>query len=788
MTAIEARPARTPLPLAPNSATPAGQTSEFPPPEPAPFSDISATVALMVSRRCNIACAHCSVESSPHVKGQPDEQALVDIIHQIGDAGCKSVLFTGGEPMLREQTVLRLMQLAHKNGLASALVTNGFWGKNPNKARKTLVAMKKAGLSFFTLSWDRFHAEFQGPEPGKNLLRVAEEVGVPMNLNVTRLADDSELDELTKPFTKSPYARVRFYDVQPIGRAASIPGAQLRGEVEGGCVGACIPTVTDDGRMLTCAGPSYFQKDSSPLVLGTLSKSSVGELIIKHRDDVILRTIRAFGPSRLRRELQRIPGFENFPWKDSYSGMCELCLQMTSAPEATAALRQRLSRSAMLAELAARERLMKAAGDRGERNRLHSTGLGPARLWLSAARGLTGQAKQKWDDQAARVLGRADSDWTCIMEYLSGSGLARVGAEFACDEGVRRWAPAMFKERLTKYAIVEAQRELLQRVQLQAIDRELAKLGATGVLLKGGAFLALDQARGENLRGSGRFPRRSAGDIDVVVPAEKAHALRNRLLDSGWEGERNARTSGAHHLAPVVMRGAVLEIHTRIMPKMWALPESEMLARAQNIPGFTALRALSPEGMILHSLVHCTAHLFDGGLKAAWEIEWLRERYPTIDWNLIGDWADQSAVPAAFYLPAKVLRTSLGLSIPSVLLGRAPHSPRFAALERLILSRMFATFHNPQEINPFTKNGVFLVMQTKWRSRMMQLVLLAGRESGEARATGYAALRAQRKTSVTNVLMQQLRESLDQARLFRTFRTRALAEEQCELEMFRESA
>ncbi|HUQ18198.1 MAG TPA: nucleotidyltransferase family protein [Gemmatimonadaceae bacterium] len=775
MTAIEVERVDIDLPL------------EFPSPEPAPGADVAVTVALMVTRRCNMACAHCSVESGPRVKGQMDEHVLEQIIRHIGDSGAKAVLITGGEPMLREQTVLRLLKTAAKSGLGSALTTNGFWGKTPARARKTLAALKKAGLGFFTLSWDRFHLEFQGMEAGENILRAAEELGVPMNVNITRLADDSEIEDLTKPFMASAHPRVRFYDVQPVGRAASLPGSQLRAQVEGGCQGAAIPTVTDDGRMIACPGPSYFQKHSSPLVLGTLESASVADMVVKHRDDVILRTIRAFGPSRLKHELQLIAGFEDFPWKNSYSGMCELCLQINSAPQAANALRKHLSRPEKLAELAARERLMRAAGARGERDRQHSTGLGPARLWLGAARGLSGDAQLAWNDQAARVLGRADADWTCITEYLAGSGLARVGVEFAAEEGVRRWAPTMFEDRLMRHALFEARRELVQRAQLDTIERELANVGASGVLLKGAAFLALDRTSNGATRGSGRFPRRSAGDIDLLVPGDAARKLRDRLLELGWEGKRYAHTSGPHHLAAVSLSGAALEIHTRIMPRMWALPESEMLRHAQDIPGFSALKTLSPEGIILHSLVHCTAHLFDGGLKAAWDVEWIRERYPHIDWTLVGDWADQSAMPMSFYLPARVLRTALGLSISSDVLARVPYSPRFAALERLVRQRMFATFHNPQEINPFTKNGVFLALQTKWHSRFMQLASLLDRDSAEARDSGFALLSAQSGRSVPQVVIQQLRESQKHAELFRMFRKRA-AEEVCEVEVFRETA
>ena len=255
-------------------------------------------------------------------------------------------------------------------------------------------------------------------------------------------------------------------------------------------------------------------------------------------------------------------------------------------------------------------------------------------------------------------------------------------------------------------------------------------------------------------------------------------------MELGWQGERDAKTSGPHHLAPVKMSGAALEIHTRIMPRMWSLPESEMLRSTRSIPGFASLETLSPEGMILHALVHCTTHLFDGGLKAAWDVEWIRERYSEIDWNLIGDWADESALPMAFYLPARVLRTTLAIPIPSALLERGAYTPRFDALARLVRGRMFATFHDPQEINPFTKNGVFFVMQTKWRSRLMHVVSLLDRDSAEARGTGYATMSARHGRGVPQMLAQQLQESIQQAALFRTFRTRAIAEA-CEIELFR---
>src|SRR5690606_6350014 len=88
-------------------------------------------IAVMVTRRCNMTCAHCSVESAPRVESaDPPKEQLLDILRQAAAAGVKTVQFTGGEPMIRQKLLLQLMHEAHRLGLHSALTTNGYWGKN----------------------------------------------------------------------------------------------------------------------------------------------------------------------------------------------------------------------------------------------------------------------------------------------------------------------------------------------------------------------------------------------------------------------------------------------------------------------------------------------------------------------------------------------------------------------------------------------------------------------------------------------------------------------------------
>src|SRR6185503_7098523 len=135
----------------------------------------SATqIALMVTRRCDMACGHCSVASGPHIKDEPTEESLLHALQEAAAAGVRVVTLTGGEPMLREETVLRLLHECRRLGMGSRIVSDGFWGKTASDASSRLQALRKAGLGLLTLSHDRYHAAFQDHNPVLNIARAAE--------------------------------------------------------------------------------------------------------------------------------------------------------------------------------------------------------------------------------------------------------------------------------------------------------------------------------------------------------------------------------------------------------------------------------------------------------------------------------------------------------------------------------------------------------------------------------------------------------------------------------------
>lgn len=718
----------------------------------------AAMVAVMLTRRCNMTCAHCSVQSGPKIREEPTDSEILNLVHSVADSGLMGVQITGGEPMLREKLVFEILRVAKKRDLASTLSTNGFWGRKKARAWSTVRALKRAGLSRITVSYDRYHAEFQGAEPALNIARAAEWFDMPLNINVTRVANDPEIAGLVEPFNRRPQLKMRFYDVQTVGRARELPLAEIRGETGGFCNACCAPAVTDDGRMTACNGPAYFLSDDSPLVIGSIHDSSLKSLIEKHMDDPILETIRRAGPERLLRELEDAGVARELGIRKQHSGLCDLCIDINSNPAAVAVLRERLAAPRYQAELAARRMMIKTAQRDGEMRIENVNGPGIAHLWMDADQ----ENQQRWAERAEKLIGRADFDWRRNADYVIACGVARAIAPATGRTAVTRWAPTFFAERVRAAALREGITELTQREVLRRVAAALAEIGETGVVLKGGAFMALEVFGGAP---SGNLLRRAAGDIDVVVSPSIAHGLRRRLLSGGFKGELHASRTGPHHLAPLSLNGATLEIHTRIMPAFWGLPEREMLDAAVPLSSMPSLSTLSLEGMMLHALVHSTAHLFSHGMRAAWDCAWLTERYGAPDGERLLGWVRGLAMPRSFWVPARVLAPAF-FKLPSNLMANAPADERQRRMEGVAGARLFTAIEGAFELNPISKNAVFLMLHDSYSGRARHIASLFGRDERESRKSAATSARSRAPEGTSSPLAVHLREGVMHWRQF----------------------
>lgn len=127
-----------------------------------------------VSFRCNLACVHCSVCSSPHVDTSSDlttAQAM-QVIDQLVDLNVGQVMLTGGEALLRRDTIDILRALGER-GIAVSLESNGLLFSEP--FAEVARDMQKRRLLTIGVSLDggtaETHERLRGPNTFRRTVR-----------------------------------------------------------------------------------------------------------------------------------------------------------------------------------------------------------------------------------------------------------------------------------------------------------------------------------------------------------------------------------------------------------------------------------------------------------------------------------------------------------------------------------------------------------------------------------------------------------------------------------------
>ena len=143
---------------------------------------------------------------------------------------------------------------------------------------------------------------------------------------------------------------------------------------------------------------------------------------------------------------------------------------------------------------------------------------------------------------------------------------------------------------------------------------------------------------------------------------------------------------------------------------------------------------LDPEGQVLHTGMQSAAHLFSCGLKTAWDLRRAFTESPTLDWDRLAQWIDISRTPRGFWTAVGVIAAALELPVPAEFLRHAPADKRQWQLGTIARHLLFTSYEEPQNLNPFSKVGVLLLLHDSWLSRIGYLAALARRGLVEASA------------------------------------------------------
>ena len=150
----------------------------------------SVSGGIFLSHKCSRKCRHCMCACSPRWKADwIPEKDLEGILTQLSERIQPSPLgpntvginyglhFTGGEPFLNSDLLLKAIEIAREFGITSTFVeTNSFWCTDDRATIEKLTRLKDSGLNGIVISVNLFILE-QGPyERRARAIRISRRV------------------------------------------------------------------------------------------------------------------------------------------------------------------------------------------------------------------------------------------------------------------------------------------------------------------------------------------------------------------------------------------------------------------------------------------------------------------------------------------------------------------------------------------------------------------------------------------------------------------------------------
>jgi len=183
--------------------------------------------------RCNLKCLHCySSSSSERCNDEMNTAEVKRFLSQLGEANCPVVLFSGGEPLLRDD-LFELLAEAKSLGLRTVISTNGTLIDSAAAGRLAEVGVSYVGVSIdgdekyhdrFRAAKGSFKAAISGIE---NCRKCGIRTG--MRSTITR-ANIEQVPAVFDIAVSMGVRRICFYHLVQAGRAKGLkaeqPGAE----------------------------------------------------------------------------------------------------------------------------------------------------------------------------------------------------------------------------------------------------------------------------------------------------------------------------------------------------------------------------------------------------------------------------------------------------------------------------------------------------------------------------------------------------------------------------------
>lgn len=187
------------------------------------FSPPLKVVYYAITDGCNLRCPYCYASSEKCLPGELGTAESFDLVEQVAAMNAHTMVFTGGEPMLRKD-LFDVAGHARSLGLQANIITNATLIRTPEIARRVADT-----FATVTVSIDGGTAEVHERTRGKgtfaktvNALRMLNDAGVKPMINHVVTPDNlDDLPDLAALFGDIEVQRVRLMHHTELGRGAS---------------------------------------------------------------------------------------------------------------------------------------------------------------------------------------------------------------------------------------------------------------------------------------------------------------------------------------------------------------------------------------------------------------------------------------------------------------------------------------------------------------------------------------------------------------------------------------
>jgi len=195
--------------------------------------DKKPVVVWNMGRRCNLKCVHCYAQSKDiEYTNELTTQQGKELIDDLAQFGAPVILFSGGEPLMR-QDLPELALYARSKGMRAVISTNGTLID-----KKMAKVLKEIGLSYVGVSLDGMRETndkfrgFKGAfdlalEGMRNCLDEGIKVGLRFTINKKNVKDIPAIFDLLE---KEKIPRVCFYHLVYSGRGSKLVDEDLTHE------------------------------------------------------------------------------------------------------------------------------------------------------------------------------------------------------------------------------------------------------------------------------------------------------------------------------------------------------------------------------------------------------------------------------------------------------------------------------------------------------------------------------------------------------------------------------